>query len=112
MRQILVGDGFNYLSTISNIIQRNNADYPHNVLISALLYSEIIGLLLYIIFLFYISYKYMLYRKEIPFFSLSFLFVTIYSFSSYNTFFSVKLYLVLIITLYLYDSVRVFKERH
>lgn len=112
IRQILVGDGFNYLTTISNIIQKNSADYPHNVLISTFLYSGIIGFLFYVTFLFHISYKYILHRKEISFFGLSFLFVSIYTFTSYNTFFSSKLYLVLIIILYSYDSVKVLKERY
>jgi O-antigen ligase len=49
---ILFGNGFNYLSTFNQTFSTSfGEDYPHNILLSSLLYSGIIGTLCLVLFL-------------------------------------------------------------
>lgn len=100
LKDKIFGQGFYYLQNYAdyffNII---DSDYPHNFLLSAILYSGVIGSLGIIIFLFVVFkdvYKGFKLNKEWTIiFSMSFLF----AFISGNTIFSHKVFFVLILVL-------------
>lgn len=89
-RQKIFGNGFDYLNWYGYYFlkDKTKSDYPHNPFLSVLLYSGILGLLLYFILMFKVISIYLRYIKEyyilFIFFSITFFF----SFFSANTPFS------------------------
>lgn len=83
-RQKIFGGGFNFLSWYGYVFKKDKTetDYPHNPFLHILLYSGILGVLLYIILLFKVISIYWSYRKKY------FLFYIFFIVTFYFTFFS------------------------
>lgn len=66
--QKIFGGGFNFLSWFSYYFNddKTKIDYPHNPFLHILLYSGILGLLIYIFFLYRVFWYYIKYIKEYP----------------------------------------------
>ena len=90
----LIGSGFDYIDDYSKEFGRwhHKPDYPHNPFLSALLYSGIIGLLAYVLFMTQVSYSLLKNYKEYYFYLVLFLLIATFSMISGNTFFSVKIF--------------------
>lgn len=79
-KQKIYGGGFNFLNWFGYrfVKDKTYSDYPHNPFLSILLYSGIIGLLIYLFFLFNAVYYYIKYCRKFPilfiFFSITFSF--------------------------------------
>jgi|WetSurMetagenome_2_1015567.scaffolds.fasta_scaffold00504_2 hypothetical protein len=87
IKQKLIGDGFVYTKKFSKMFnnEKTDCDYPHNPFLSILLYSGIIGLLIYIWFLSKSFYYYWIYRKEYWTFGFCFAVTLFFAFFSANT---------------------------
>jgi len=94
--QLLIGDGFHYLEQYSNHFHTElGADYPHNFLYSTVLYSGIIGLLLIIIFIYKVMRMYLRNFSIMSSFALWFIVLFLFSLTSANTWFSLRLNIIL-----------------
>ena len=82
----LIGGGFSYLNWYGAYFYKDKtrSDWPHNPFLSALLYSGIVGLLLYIYLMYKVVYYYWLYRKAYPLLGIFFLITFFFSFFSAN----------------------------
>jgi hypothetical protein len=80
----LFGGGFNFLNWFSHYFERDNkiSDYPHNPLLSILLYSGIFGLFLYLILLYKSFYYCYAYFTDFPILSFYFAITFFFSFFS------------------------------
>lgn len=80
----LIGGGFNFLNWYGKIFIKDKtaSDWPHNPFLSILLYSGIVGLLLYLILLYKVFHYYIKYRKEYFIFFIFFLITFFFSFFS------------------------------
>jgi O-antigen ligase len=80
IKQKIFGGGFSFLNWYGfyYLKDKTQSDWPHNPFLSILLYSGIIGLLIYCFFLYKVFYYYLKYRKEylilFIFFSITFFF--------------------------------------
>ena len=87
--QKLLGGGFTYTIKFARKFHpdepQRDYDYPHNPFLSVLLYSGIIGLIVYLWFLGFALYLYYTYRKEYWLFGLIFIVTFFYSFFSSNS---------------------------
>jgi len=83
-KQKTFGGGFSFLNWYGYYFfkDRTKSDWPHNPLLSILLYSGIIGLALYILFLYKVIIYYLLYLKENYLFFIFFLITFFFSFFS------------------------------
>ena len=86
LREKLVGRGFDYLNWYGYYFynDKTRSDWPHNPFLSVLLYSGIIGLIVYLIFIYKVFYYYWKYRKEYSLFGIFFLITFYFSFFSSN----------------------------
>lgn len=93
----IFGKGFEYLEDFGTKFYGKESifDYPHNPLISSLLYSGIIGFILYMIFLFKMAYSY--YKTYITNGSINFVFAVVWIFAtiSGNSHFSIPAFIFL-----------------
>jgi hypothetical protein len=82
--QKLIGGGFNFLNWFGFYFlkDKTKSDYPHNPLLSVLLYSGIFGLLIYCFFLYKVFYYYLKYVREYPLIFIFFLITFFFSFFS------------------------------
>jgi hypothetical protein len=82
--QKLFGNKFNFLNWYGYhfLKDRTASDWPHNPFLSILLYSGIVGLLLYLCLLYKVFYYYIKYRKEYFIFFIFFLIAFFFSFFS------------------------------
>ena len=82
--QKIFGGGFSFLNWYGYFFLGNKTktDYPHNPFLFILLYSGIIGLIFYVIFLFKVFYYYIKYSKEYPLFFIFFLITFYFTFFS------------------------------
>jgi hypothetical protein len=82
--QKIFGGGFNYLNWFGFKFQnnRNSSDYPHNPFLSVILYSGIIGLFIYVIFLYRLIILYIKNARQFPLFVIFFLITFFFSFFS------------------------------
>ena len=80
----LFGYGFNYYKWFGHVFNKDSVtgDYPHNPLITILLYSGIFGLMFYLWLLYKVLYLYIFYRKEYGIFFVCFLITFFFSFFS------------------------------
>lgn len=87
----LLGNGFSYLSRFGAKFHGSSAKYgyPHNPIISALLYSGILGAAIYVFFLIYTVVLYIRHFYALQYFFLLFLLTSSYIFISGNSHFSV-----------------------
>lgn len=106
LKEKLIGDGFNYIYqfdqkfihpklTIEEIKEKGYFDYPHNPIISAFLYSGIIGGLFSIYFVLLTIWYYWKSRKTLGLFLILYSITLFFVFFSGNTFFSVPIFIVL-----------------
>jgi hypothetical protein len=93
----IFGSGFTYLEEFGSKFENNNYDYPHNPFISVLLYSGILGLLLYIWLLLKLLWNYYYNFNLLRYFALCSIVVFFFSFLSANTHFSIPVLLFLTI---------------
>jgi len=84
IRQKICGNGFNFLNWYGFYFLKDKtaSDWPHNPFLSILLYSGILGLLLYLFLLYKVFYYYIKYRKEYALFFIFFLITFFFSFFS------------------------------
>lgn len=84
VRQKIFGNGFVFLNWYGYYFlgDKTQTDYPHNPFLYILLYSGILGLLIYIYFMYKVFYLYLKYIKKI------FLFFIFFSITFFFTFFS------------------------
>ncbi len=80
----IFGGGFNFLNWYGNYFQndKKSSDWPHNPFLSILLYSGIIGLILYSYLLFVAFRLYIRYFRRYPLFTFSFLIAFFFTFFS------------------------------
>jgi hypothetical protein len=85
--QKLIGGGFGYTREFAKMFFREERDfdYPHNPFISVLLYSGLIGLIAYLIFIYKAVYYYWIYRKKYWAFGLCFSVAFFFAFFSANS---------------------------
>jgi hypothetical protein len=83
-KQKIFGGGFNFLNWYGYYFLKDKtaSDWPHNPFLSILLYSGIVGLLLYCLFLYKVFYYYIKYIKEYPLLFIFFLITFFFSFFS------------------------------
>lgn len=95
--QKFIGNGFEYLDLYNKKFYPNKdkVDYPHNPVISAFLYSGIIGGLVYVWFLTLTLVYYYRYRKEIGLIFILYLVTGFFVFFSGNSHFSVPAFSML-----------------
>ncbi|NOU19892.1 MAG: hypothetical protein HOO91_20225, partial [Bacteroidales bacterium] len=83
-KQKIFGGGFNFLNWYGYYFlkDKTKSDYPHNPFLYILLYSGIIGLLLYLFLLYKVFYYYIKYIKEYYLFFIFFLITYFFTFFS------------------------------
>ena len=83
-KQKIFGGGFNFLNWYGYYFLKDKtlSDYPHNPLLSILLYSGLVGLMLYSFLLYKVFYYYFKYLKEFYLFFIFFLITFFFSFFS------------------------------
>lgn len=97
IRKILFGNGFNYLHTFNlTLSEIDGEDYPHNILLSSLLYSGIVGTLALIMFLGHSSWLMFQVRHQYFEWALFFLLMLLTLFTSANTIFSSKVIILIL----------------
>lgn len=82
--QILIGGSFNFMNWYGEyfIKDKMSSDYPHNPILSVLLYSGLIGLFFYFLFLYKIFFYYWKYHKQCIILFIFFLITFFFSFFS------------------------------
>lgn len=82
--QKIFGGGFNFLNWYGYYFLKDKtvSDWPHNPFLSILLYSGLIGLLIYCYFIYKVFYYYLKYRKEYPLLIIFFLITFFFAFFS------------------------------
>ncbi len=90
----IFGGGFDYLQAygLTFFNDPDHMDYPHNTLISSVLYSGILGGIIYLAFLFQSFYYYFKYRKYHFIFLVFYLLTFFYVFFSSNSHFELPLF--------------------
>jgi hypothetical protein len=88
----LIGGGFDYLEMFGKKFGESKYDWPHNPMISAFLYSGIIGGLAFVWFLIMVFVNYILYLKRQLFFFVSFLVTFFFVFFSDTSLFNTPLF--------------------
>ena len=106
----IFGDGFKYYQVYKlrfgeKYGYRGNY-FPHNPIISALLYSGIIGVLAYIFFLVQLFYYYIKNRKDLGIFLILFALIFTYSFVSGKTHFTITYYVLFSIFPFLINFIK------
>lgn len=90
--ELIYGNGFLYLNKYSNHFHtQEGSDYPHNFFYSTLLYSGIVGLCLMIFLIIYVSKAYILNFSFVGSFAIWFLILLLFSVTSTNTWYSLRL---------------------
>jgi hypothetical protein len=82
--QRIIGGGFNFLNWFGYYFDndKTRSDYPHNPFLSVLLYSGILGLIVYVMFIFKVFYYYIKYFKEYQILPIFFIITFFFSFFS------------------------------
>jgi len=80
----IFGGGFNFLNWYGHYFDndKTRSDYPHNPFLHILLYSGIVGLLIYMVFMYKVFYYYILNIKEYPLLFIFFLITFFFTFFS------------------------------
>lgn len=100
--KLLIGDGFHYLNIYAEKFKTDSLeDYPHNPLISTMLYSGVIGVLVFLILIF-MTINRLLYRRKLfgGEFILIYFVTLIFLLPSANTFFSIKIIWILTLIIF------------
>ncbi|OFX64346.1 MAG: hypothetical protein A2X15_12505 [Bacteroidetes bacterium GWB2_32_14] len=89
----MIGKRLEYLSVYHKIFKTKvDGDYPHNPIISAFLYSGVLGGLLYTYFLGLSFYSYWKLRKELAIFAILYMVAFVFAFFSGNSHFSIPVF--------------------
>jgi len=98
-RELLVGGGFDYLARFANRFQTDpDEDYPHNPVISAALYSGLLGAVWVTLFLFASGIAYWAHRRENMYFALLYGAGLFFALPSLHTLLSLKVVALLLVT--------------
>lgn len=106
LKQKIFGNGFNYMPlfskefihkelSIKEIKEAGYYDYPHNPVLSSLLYSGILGCLIYVYFLLLVFYYYLKYFKYLSVLFIMFFVTFFFAMISGNSHFSVPVFTLL-----------------
>lgn len=102
----LFGDGFDYSHLIGHAFNETGYDYPHNVFVSSLLYSGIVGALVLCISSYQVFRQYYINRKTIGVIGIWFLLLFFLNLTSSNSIFSFRIGIIL----YLLPNFNFFKK--
>ncbi len=104
----LFGNSFNYLYDYGDKFynNRDRMDYPHNPFISSLLYSGLIGFIIYLIFTIDCWRLFLDNFKELQFEIVLFLIVFLFSFISGNSHFSIPAFVLMCLYPFLYQTIK------
>lgn len=99
IKQKLFGNGFNYMSLYGKEFYPNEniLDYPHNFLLSSLLYSGVIGFFCCLAYIFIVLYYFYSFRRQFSIFIILLILVTFFSVFSGNSIFSIPIFIFIII---------------
>ncbi len=108
----LFGKGFDYLENFGQKFypDEDRIDYPHNPIISAFLYSGLIGGFFYIYFLALSFWYYWKYRKHHMLFFILFLITFVFVFISSDSHFNVPIFAILSLVPFVTRSIVTAKE--
>jgi hypothetical protein len=95
--QKIFGKGFDYIYMFGRKLNEGEIDYPHNPFLSTLIFSGIIGFLVYLWYFLSVIILYIRSYRRHRFFFISFIIVFCFSFVSSNTHFSVPVFAILCI---------------
>ena len=98
----IFGNGFSFFNTFKQKTERFL--YPHHLFLSILLFSGVIGLIIYIAVLLWASIIYLYYLKKLGVFFVLFVFNFIFGFFSFTDFFGATFYALLLIFPLLYRN--------
>jgi len=98
--QLVIGDGFRYISIIGAQIGEYSEDYPHNMLLSGILHGGIFNCFIIILFLYRALLLYYQNRKKCYFFFILYLYSLLMLLISSNSIFSVSVLLLLLVLPY------------
>lgn len=107
--EVFFGSGFDYLSKMNRKFgyeSSSKEDYPHNILISHMLFSGVFGFLMLLV-LYLQVFKIFLSNSSYLFnLFILFLVTTLFLMTSGNSLFSSKIYLVIFVILFAYHRIR------
>ncbi|MCX6273400.1 MAG: O-antigen ligase family protein [Bacteroidetes bacterium] len=105
--QKIWGEGFHYLKQFEEKFQKEEKvqDYPHNYLLSALLYSGLLGMVVFVIYLILCGLLYLKHIKKISVLFWIFLITQVFAFTSGNSIFTEKLSCFLLVVPFLIEKV-------
>jgi len=102
----LFGTDFNYLTEYGEKFSNNKVEgYPHNNILTHLLYSGIVGVIFLMVFYYQTVKYYLKYYKYLKRWFLVFIITTMFVLTSGNTTFSLKLYLLEMILPFIFDYI-------
>ena len=105
----IIGNGFDYRSEFGEKFYKNNKryDYPHNPLLSSLLYSGVLGFI-FTVFLFLFSFFFYIKNYRVmKIWLFLFLLVSFFSFFSGNSIFSVPFFIFLLLLPFHYNALNI-----
>jgi hypothetical protein len=100
---VFLGNGFNYLEQFASV-QDQDEDYPHNPIISAMLYGGVISAIVLILFFARASWLYIRHIDQEKYFFILFIISVLFSIISSNSIFSNRFFLVLLIFPFLFRN--------
>jgi hypothetical protein len=105
--ELLFGQGFGYLQQFASAFQTraDGEDYPHNPILSAALYSGVVGAFWPVLFLVVAALEYYKYRHVDWFFFIVYLFSLWFVLVSFNTLFTAKFFPLLLLMPWVVKSV-------
>jgi len=103
--QKFFGNGFQYLKIYNNVFspEEDAYDYPHNPIISSILYSGILGCIVYVIFLIISILKYWRQKEFLSLFAILYIISFAFTFFSGNSHFSVPAFVFLSLLPFIFD---------
>jgi len=105
--QIIFGNGFKYLALYGKKFGHSGEaeGYPHNIIISQMLFSGLVGVAILLLLYYQIIKLYLKYFEILKIFFYFFIIATVFQFTSSNTFFSLKIYVLLVILPFIYHKI-------
>jgi len=98
LKQLLLGQGFEYLPHFASVFQTRTAeDYPHNPIISAALYSGLVGAFIVIVLLVFAGYEFYRKRSIDKYFALIYFACLWFVLASFNSLFSGKCFMFMLL---------------
>jgi hypothetical protein len=107
----ILGSGFGYIYMYGRKFNEGEIDYPHNPFLSTLIFSGVIGLILYFCYMLQVILLFIKYYNHHRFFFISFVIVFFFSFVSSNTHFSVPVFAFLCVIPFVTKSIQDNKKK-